>query len=102
MVKIKRIPSYTSYKLKFNYHGSPRDNFLAQRRLAMWHVLYTIKNMHLNLALATVNKMAVRFLQRRLVEWIESSVVVMCDFVHFSCGIDVEGHKMFYKHIWSP
>ena len=31
------------------------------RRLAMWHVLFTIKNTHLNLALATVNKMAVRF-----------------------------------------
>ena len=31
------------------------------RRLAMWHVWFTIKNTHLNLALATVNKMAVRF-----------------------------------------
>ena len=42
------------------------------------------------------------FFQPRLVGWIEPSVVVVCDFVHFSCGIDVEGHKMFYKHIWSP
>ena len=36
--------------------------------------------------------------------WGELSQVlhmVMCDYVQFSSGIDVEGHKMFYKHIWS-
>ena len=71
------------------------------RRLELWYVLFTIENTHLNLALATVNKMVVRFFQRWLVVWIESSVVVISDFVQFPCDIDVEGHKMFYKHIWS-
>ena len=68
------------------------------RRLEMWHVLFTIKNTHLNLAPVTINKMAVRFFPATAggVNWVECcGDVRFCAFSVWYCYCCwLEGHKI--------